>query len=226
MVQSWPYSTGGLRGTPIRIAQSGTRLNEFVFLYVSFTMPRRAQIPTMPGMAPGLDDLRVLYDVHGSEIFRFCFRLIGERGQAEEATQETFLKAWRARDRWSGDLGSVRTWLFSIARNVSIDMLRARAVRPTLPGKSVHVDLTQDGTNRRDGSTDAYDYLLDSWTLEEGLRRLRDDQRYAIVETYVKGRSYAEVATELGVPDGTVRTRVFYGLKSLRVVLEEMGWNV
>ena len=183
-------------------------------------------------VARGVDDLRVLYDLHGAEIFRFCFRLVGDRGLAEEAAQETFLRAWRARDRWEANLGSVRTWLYSIARNVSIDLLRARSVRPQLSragstplgraaGHPVDVDLTE-----HTGARDAYDDLLDGWMLEEGLRRLRDEQRYAIVETYVKGRPYGEVAKELGVPDGTIRTRVFYGLKALRLALEEMGWHV
>jgi RNA polymerase sigma-70 factor, ECF subfamily len=179
----------------------------------------------MPSVASEVDDLRALYDAHGPEIFRFCARTLGDRGLAEEATQESFLKAWRARDRWNQELGSIRTWLFSIARNVCIDFARARAVRPTMPGRSD--DQTADQhTDQHDTSPGAYDALLDTWMLEEGLRRIREDQRVAIVETYVKGRSYGEVAQELGVPDGTVRTRVFYGLKALRVALEEMGWNV
>jgi RNA polymerase sigma-70 factor, ECF subfamily len=198
---------------------------------------RNREVPKMPAVTTvGIDDLRVLYDVHGAELFRFCLRLVGERGLAEEATQETFLKAWKARDRWDVELGSVRTWLYSIARNVSIDLLRARSVRPQVARGPIHerseqhnnvVDITKTNQgSEQTGSRDAYDELLDSWMLEEGLRRLRDEQRHAIVETYVKGRPYGEVATELGVPDATVRTRVFYGLKALRLALEEMGWNV
>ncbi len=193
-------------------------------------MSRNRSIRTIPAVtAADVDDLRVLYDLHGAEIFRFCFRLVGDRGLAEEAVQETFLRAWRAHERWEANLGSVRTWLYSIARNVSIDLLRARSVRPQLnrfvgashrQGEKT-VDLTEPS-----GTRDAYDDLLDGWMLEEGLRRLRDDQRHAIVETYVKGRPYADVAQELGVPDGTIRTRVFYGLKALRLALEEMGWHV
>jgi RNA polymerase sigma-70 factor, ECF subfamily len=194
-------------------------------------MPTSRRGPTIPVVSSaGIDDLRVLYDLHGAEIYRFCLRLVGDRGLAEEAAQETFLRAWRSRARWEANLGSVRTWLYSIARNVSIDLLRARSVRPALHQRlhegrdrnaGIDIDLSENG-----GGRDAYDDLLDGWMLEEGLRRLRDDQRHAIVETYVKGRPYAEVARELGVPDGTIRTRVFYGLKALRVALEEMGWNV
>jgi RNA polymerase sigma-70 factor (ECF subfamily) len=164
----------------------------------------------------------VLYDLHGGEIFRFCHRLVDDRGLAEEAVQETFLRAWRAKGRWNPDIASVRTWLFSIARNVCIDLLRARNVRPRLaPGGADE----PDRPTARGSEDPAYDALLEEWMLEEGLRRIRDEQRHAIVETYLKGRPYAEVAAETGVPEGTIRTRVFYGLKALRLTLEEMGWH-
>ncbi len=112
--------------------------------------------------------------------------------------------------------------MFSIARNVSIDLLRARSVRPRLAPND---PLAADQPAARGSDDPAYDALLEEWMLEEGLRRIRDDQRHAIVETYLKGRAYADVAAETGVPEGTIRTRVFYGLKALRLCLEEMGWH-
>ncbi len=62
-----------------------------------------------------------------------------------------------------------------------------------------------------------------SWMVQEALQRISDQHRTAIVETHLKERPYAEVAGELGIPIGTLRSRVFYGLKSLRVAMEEMG---
>jgi len=61
-----------------------------------------------------------------------------------------------------------------------------------------------------------------SWVVEEALRRLGDDHRQALAETALAGRPYDEVAAELGIPVSTLRSRVFYGLKALRVVMEEM----
>ena len=61
------------------------------------------------------------------------------------------------------------------------------------------------------------------WLVEEGLRRIPDEHREAIVQTYLRGRAYAEVAAELGIPVGTLRSRVFYGLKALRLAMDEMG---
>lgn len=73
--------------------------------------------------------------------------------------------------------------------------------------------MTEDDTER----------LVSSWVVEEALRRLSEEHRTAIVLTHLRERPYAEVAAELGVPVGTVRSRVFYGLKALRVAMDEMG---
>jgi len=69
------------------------------------------------------------------------------------------------------------------------------------------------------------DGLLDEWLLHEALRRVREDHRVVLVETYYRDRSYAEVARDLGIPEGTARSRAFYWLRALRLALEEMGWD-
>ena len=132
--------------------------------------------------------------------------------------QETFLRAWRSADRWDAKTGSIRTWMYAIARNVCIDALRSRGRRLPLT--------TDEQTEQSDiAAAVGFDSMLSSWMLEEALRRIPADQRDALVLTYVRDRPYAEIADVLGVPEGTLRTRVFYGLKSLRTVLEEMGWH-
>jgi RNA polymerase sigma-70 factor, ECF subfamily len=183
-----------------------------------------------------MEDLRVLYDIYGGEIFRFCNRLVGDRGTAEEAVQETFLRAWRSAKTWDPAAGSIRTWMYAIARNVSIDLLRSRSRRVRVEPQFKSADDRNDGFdpytsisvsgNHERGSDDAgFDTLMSSWMLEEALRRISPDHRDALVLTYVRDRPYAEIATVLGIPEATLRTRVFYGLKSLRSVLDEMGWH-
>ena len=159
-------------------------------------------------------DVRDAYAAHAGELYGFAVRSLDDAGLAEEAVQETFVRAWRAGDRFDPEIGSLRTWLFAILRNVVIDLGRARSVRPRV-GPEGGIE----------PSVEPLEEALLSWQVEEAMRRIGDDHRRVIVETYYRGRPYAEVAEELGVPEGTVKSRVYYGLRALRVVLEEMGYE-
>lgn len=159
--------------------------------------------------------LRAAWAEHAPELTRFATRALGDRGAAEEVVQETFLRAWQAADRYDPEQGSLRTWLFSICRRVVIDQARARAARPPL----AHAEPAD-----RAATTDQFEQALLGWQLEEALRSVPTRQREVLVEVAVRGRPVAEVADQLGIPAGTVHSRVFYGLRALRVVLEEMGW--
>jgi RNA polymerase sigma-70 factor (ECF subfamily) len=158
--------------------------------------------------------LRVAFLAHGGELYGYARRSLGDPRAAEDVVQETFIRAWRARDRFDTNLGTLRTWLFTIARRVVIDHARARAIRQTEP---LPTDLA--------GVTDDVENAMVGWQMEEALSRLRPDHRQVLVETYYRGRSGREVADELGIPEGTVRSRLFYGLRTLRLALEEMGWD-
>lgn len=172
----------------------------------------------MDNQAFALDEeagVRAAYGAYGAELFGFACRSLGDRGLAEEAVQETFFRAWRAADRFDASIAPLRTWLYSIMRNVVIDLSRARAVRPGVG----------DGPPLAEPGADPFDRALVSWQVEEALRRLGDDHRRVLIETYYRARPYAEVASELSVPEGTVKSRVYYALRALRLALEEMGWE-
>jgi RNA polymerase sigma-70 factor (ECF subfamily) len=165
----------------------------------------------------GNDAVRTAYDAHGAELYRLALRSLHDHGTAEEAVQETFVRAWRASGTYRPELASQRTWLFAIARNVIVDLARRRAVRPV-----------GGGGEAADGAAtgpDPIDRVITGWQVEEALRRLSPEHRHAIVETYYRQRPCAEVAGELGIAVGTVRSRVYYGLRALRLALEEMGWH-
>jgi len=159
------------------------------------------------------------YAAHGRELYRFALRSLGDSGLAEEAVQTTYLRAWRAAARFDESLGSMRTWLFAIVRNVVVDMARARSARPSLADASA---ADQDGWPASESDVDR---MLVAWQVEEALRRLSSDHRSALIEIYFRSRSYEEVALEFGIPTGTVKSRVYYALKALRLALEELGWN-
>jgi RNA polymerase sigma-70 factor (ECF subfamily) len=157
--------------------------------------------------------VREAYAAHAGELYGFAVRSLEDPELAEDAVQDTFLRAWRAGDRFDPELGSLRTWLFAILRNVIIDLSRARATRPR-----VGAELPELGH-------EPFEDILVTWQVEEALRRIGEQHRRALVETYLRGRSHAEVAGELGVPEGTIKSRVYYGLRALRNALEEMGYD-
>ncbi len=164
------------------------------------------------------EGVREAYAAHGAELYRFALRGLGDSATAQDAVQETFLRAWRARDRYDPQIAGLRVWLFGIARNVVIDLHRAHGARPWLRSLADHQTLAESPA----AGTDEMEGLMRRWLVEEGLRRLGEDHRLALEQTYLADRPYDEVAAELGIPVSTLRSRVFYGLKALRIVMEEM----
>jgi len=165
---------------------------------------------------PASLDVRAAYAAHGPELYRFALRQLGDGGAAQDVVQEVFLRAWRAADSYDPQLAGLRTWLFAIARNVVVDEARRFAVRPWQRALT-------DGSDLPPVAEETDERLVDAWVVEEALRRIGEDHRVAIVQTHLRGRPHAEVAAELGIPVGTLRSRVFYGLKALRLAMEEMG---
>jgi RNA polymerase sigma-70 factor (ECF subfamily) len=168
-----------------------------------------------------LDDdagVRALYAAHGRELHGFALRCLGDAGLAQEAVQEVFVRAWRAADRYDPSRASMRTWLFAIARTTVIDLARARGARPQLaPAPAAVAD--------EPGEPAEVDRLADAWVVDAALRSLGEDHRAAILAVHHRGLGYEEAGRELGVPAGTVKSRVFYGLRAMRTALEELGWS-
>jgi RNA polymerase sigma-70 factor (ECF subfamily) len=164
-----------------------------------------------------LDDTAAMaraYDAHAGELYGFALRTLDDRSTAEEAVQETFVRAWRAASRFDPSIGGVRTWLFAICRNVVVDLSRSRVARANRDQMLVS-NPNHDDLERR----------LRAWQVEEALGRLSDHHRQVVVATFYEGLSAKEVAAALSIPEGTVRSRLFYGLKALRLTLDEMGWE-
>jgi RNA polymerase sigma-70 factor, ECF subfamily len=132
---------------------------------------------------------------------------------AEEAVQEAFLRAWRSCATFDPAGGPLVNWLLTITRNVAIDLARARGRRSQVVAATAHADVPVGGISYPD-------LVVLRTQLHDALTGIGADQRRAIVETILRDRPPAEVAAELGIPAGTVRTRVHYGLRQLRGLLE------
>jgi RNA polymerase sigma-70 factor (ECF subfamily) len=157
--------------------------------------------------------LRALHDEHAGPLWRYVVRLTGDRALAEDIVQETLLRAWRRPKVLDQCESSARAWLFTVARNLVIDGTRS--------ARSIH-EVGVDSLPERI-TADETDSLLDSWLVSDALAGLSYEHRAVVVHAYYGGRSIAEIARELQIPEGTVKSRLHYGLRALRLALQEKG---
>lgn len=154
------------------------------------------------------------YARHGAELYRYALGRLSDDAAAQDAVQETIVRAWRAGDRFDPSTGSLRTWLFAIARNVVADHLTARQRAASLSALAE--------PHGKDQMSDQSAALADADLITRALGHISHDHRTAIVETYLRDRSYDDVAAELGVSVSTLRSRVFHGLRHLRRTMSTM----
>lgn len=158
--------------------------------------------------------MELWYQQHGAAILAFAAGLTGDRATAEDVLQETLVRAWRHAGSLSDSIGSVRGWLFTVARNIATDHFRARMVRPheVAPAREA-----PPSTN------DVAQEVVDSIVALQALERLSKEHRVVLEELYFRGRSVTETADVLGIPPGTVKSRAHYALKAMRDNLVEVG---
>jgi RNA polymerase sigma-70 factor (ECF subfamily) len=160
--------------------------------------------------------LRALFEAHAPALLSFALRLTqGDRGRAEDVVQETLLRAWRHPEALDPARGDLRPWLLTVARRIAIDAHRARASRPVEVGDDVLVGMS--------GGGDDIERAMETWLVSDALTALTPAHRDVLVETYYRGRSVAEAARTLGIPEGTVKSRMHYALAALRLALQERG---
>ena len=164
---------------------------------------------------PQHEDRRLvaLYDAHAPSVWRYVVHLTGDPSGADDIVQETLLRAWRSPRILEQEPESTRSWMFTVARNLVIDEARSARRR-----HEIGVAETPDA-----GRGDGTDALFESLLIEEALAGLDIEHRAVIVHAYYGGCSIAEVARRLGIPEGTVKSRLHYGLRALRLALQEKG---
>jgi RNA polymerase sigma-70 factor (ECF subfamily) len=163
------------------------------------------------------DALTALYDRYGRLAFGLAYRLLGERGIAEDVVQEAFLNVWRRAAGFEVGRGSARSWLMSIVHNLAIDRRRGRQ---RYTWTDVALDDVEGMLNDDDGDT----FMIVSQTIEAervqfALQALPDEQRHAISLAYFSGLTQQEIAERTGSPLGTVKSRMRLGLQRMRGIL-------
>lgn len=158
------------------------------------------------------------YRRHGGAVHSLARRVLGSADQAEDVTQEVFVKLWQEPERFDQARGTLRSFLLSIAHSRSVDLLRSTSARQAREQRSA-----------ADVATSGYDIERHAWDLQvsEHVRKavvqLSEEQRQAIDLAYFGGHTYREVALILGTPEGTVKARIRSGLIRLRQALEHEG---
>jgi RNA polymerase sigma-70 factor (ECF subfamily) len=157
----------------------------------------------------------VFFDRHGGPAYSLAHRIVGERGAAEDVTQEAFLSLWRSRARYDRARGSVRAWVLGIVRNRAIDALR-RDARPGAPQLGFDDEALLESRPAEE-RTDAEAVRRETAREVRGaLSDLPRDQSKVIELAYFGGFSHSEISEMLGMPLGTVKGRMRLGLEKMR----------
>jgi RNA polymerase sigma-70 factor (ECF subfamily) len=160
--------------------------------------------------------LREAYERWGGLVHAFCVRSLASRADAEEATAQVFVNAWRGRRSFEASRGSLAGWLLGIARRAVADIssaaARERALREAL-----------EQVRPREEESTSPDELVDRLLVADAMAQLRPEQRRAVGLAFYDGLTHSQVASTMGLPLGTAKTHIRRGLAVLRRRLEVDG---
>ena len=191
--------------------------------------PRLRAVPSEPAQQPPDDSppdaellarvgqrdriaFEILYSRYVRSVFGLALRRLGDRGHAEDATQEAFTAIWRSASTYRPERGAAGGWLYTVARNAIVDRLRRNG--PTVDSELPELASAEPGPEQRAESGDV------AWRVHRALEELQPREREVIELAYWSGMSQSEVAEYLHVPLGTVKTRTRSGLARLASMLE------
>jgi len=162
--------------------------------------------------------LAEVYRRHGGAVYGLARRVLNNASEAEDVTQEVFLRLWNQPDRFDPGRGTLRSFLLTQSHGRAVDAVRSLNARR----------LRESGEARRTATAD-YDMQHEVWDLAvadqvaRALGDLPDDERRAIELAYFDGHTYVEVADLLGQPEGTVKSRIRNGMRRMRAQLVDAG---
>jgi RNA polymerase sigma-70 factor (ECF subfamily) len=156
-----------------------------------------------------------LYRRYGARLYRFGVQLLDDHGLAEEMVQECFVRLWRTAGRFDISRGTVAAYLFVIGRSIAADLRKRPSSRPLAPVEEEQVPAQPDDADR----------IVDSLAVQDALDSLSAAHREVLLLVHGEGLTQTQIADRLGLPLGTVKTRMFHGLRALRTALAERGYD-
>jgi RNA polymerase sigma factor (sigma-70 family) len=165
--------------------------------------------------------LEQLYDQYERPMYAFAYRMLKDSMMAEEAVQELFMRIWNSADKFDSYQGKLSTWMFTLIRNISIDLIRKKKSRMPEPMAPVEqLDILADTSHNIEAEVEMK-WLSDQ--VKEALNDLNPDQKQVVEWIYYEGLTQQEVADTHSIPLGTVKSRVRLALKQLSAKLTDLG---
>jgi RNA polymerase sigma factor (sigma-70 family) len=161
--------------------------------------------------------LAELYDRFGRVAYGLALRILRDEALAQDAVQEAFMAVWRSADRFRAERAKASTWILTLVHRRSVDLVRREDRRRGEPLESAGEPAAQETVE--DEATLGFERRV----VQEALTRLRPEQREALELGYYGGLTQSELAERLGLPLGTIKSRMFTGLSRLRELLAEAG---
>src|SRR5208337_306416 len=160
-----------------------------------------------------------LYDASSARVFGLAVRILRDRSAAEDAVVEVYAHAWRDASSFDARRGNARTWLMTLARSRAIDILRSRRREPPSEPLEAAGEVHSSGPGPEDQSSE----LQRRNYVRAALENLHPEQREAIELAYFSYFSHSEIASKLGQPLGTIKSRIRSGMIVLRDLLEHLA---
>ena len=162
--------------------------------------------------------LAEVYRRHGRSVYGLARRVLQDAAEAEDITQEVFLRLWREPERFDPERGTLRSFLLAQAHGRSVDVIRSSSSRRAREVR----EAARTARAEYDMEHEAWDLALAD-KVASAMGELSADERRAIELAYFEGRTYREVAQVLDQPEGTVKSRIRSGMRRLRDALAEAG---
>ena len=161
------------------------------------------------------DPVAELYRRYAGRLYRLGFQLLGDAGLAEELVQECFVRLWRTAGRFDTGRGTVAAYMFVMGRSIAADLRKRPSSRPFRPVEEAQVPAQPDSADR----------IVEALMMQDALDSLSAAHRKVLMLVRDEGLTQLQIAERMGLALGTVKTRMFHGMRALRAALAERGYD-